>query len=288
MNDAIATMLKKYNSDTTDSYIQALREIMQEIALLGLYRSKFFEHAAFYGGTALRIIYGLDRFSEDLDFSLLKADKAFDLSAYSGFLEREMEAYGFRVSVEKKNKAIDSQVQSAFLKADTINELLVIEAGASLISQIPHGQKIKIKIEVDTAPPLDFTTDVRYLLLPTPFSVKVFSLPDLFAGKMHALLFRRWGNRVKGRDLYDFVWYLTNHPQINLNHLKARMVQSGDWDAAEELTLGKLKQLYLAVLESTDIEQAKREVMPFVKEPEKLNIWSKDFFTAIVEYMKDK
>jgi predicted nucleotidyltransferase component of viral defense system len=259
---------------------------MQEITLLGLYRSKFFEHAAFYGGTALRILYGLDRFSEDLDFSLLKTDKAFDLDEYSNLIEREMIAYGFTVSVEKKNKVIDSPVQSAFLKADTVNELLVIEVGESLIKHIPHGQKIKIKIEVDTEPPLDFDTDVKYLLLPVPFSVKVFSLPDLFAGKMHALLFRRWGNRVKGRDWYDFVWYLTNHPYISLKHLKARMVQSGDWDVAEALTFDKLKQIYLQTLESIDIEQAKREVMPFIREPEKLNIWSKDFFRAIFDNIR--
>jgi predicted nucleotidyltransferase component of viral defense system len=286
MNEAIVTMLKKYNCDTTDSYIQALREIMQEITLLGLYRGKFFEHAAFYGGTALRILYGLDRFSEDLDFSLLKTDKTFDLDTYSGFIEREMAAYGFTVSVEKKSKTIHSQIQSAFLKADTAHELLVIEAGESLVSQINHNQKIKIKIEVDTTPPLDFTTDVKYLLLPTPFSVRAFSLPDLFAGKMHALLFRRWQNRVKGRDWYDFVWYLTNHPQINLKHLKARMIQSGDWELNDNLTLDRLKQLYLKTLETTDIELAKQEVMPFIKEPEKINIWSKDFFKAIFDHIE--
>ncbi len=281
MNKAVLRMLEKYQCDTVDAYIQALREIMQEIALLGLYRGKFFEHAAFYGGTALRIIYGLERFSEDLDFSLLKPDDSFSLDKYGGYLEKELAAYGFTVSVELKNKAVESQVQSAFLKADTANELLVIEAGESLIGRIPHGQKIKIKIEVDTDPPADFDTEIRYLLNPVPFSVRVYTLPCLFAGKMHALLFRRWGKRVKGRDWYDLVWYLANHPEISLEHLKARMVQTGDWQSDKPFSMDDLQSLFMDAVDKTDIEQAGKEVAPFLKNPSETAVWSKDFFKSI-------
>jgi len=281
VNKAVSRMFEKYHCNTTDEYIQALREIMQEIALLGLYRGKFFEHAAFYGGTALRIIYGLDRFSEDLDFSLLEPDDRFNMDKYSGFLEKELSAYGFTISVELKNKAVESQIQSAFLKADTASELLVIEAGESLISKIPNGQRIKIKIEVDTNPPTAFDTEVKYLLNPTPFSVRTYCLPDLFAGKMHALLFRRWGKRVKGRDWYDLVWYLANHPEINLRHLKKRMIQTGDWAPEKTFTMDDLQTLFISALDKTDIEQARKEVMPFLKNPSETDIWSKDFFKSI-------
>lgn len=281
MNKAILRMMDKYHSVTVDEHIQALREIMQEIVLLGLYRGKFFEHGAFYGGTALRIIYGLERFSEDLDFSLLKPNKEFNLDTYAGCIEKEFAAYGFTVSMELKNKVVESQVQSAFLKADTASELLVIEAGEGVISKIPHGQKIKIKIEVDTDPPSDFDTEVKYMLSPTPFSTRVYTLPCLFAGKMHALLFRRWGNRVKGRDWYDLIWYLANHPEISLNHLKSRMVQTGDWEEGRALNLDDLRRLFLDTLERTDIEQAKKEVSPFIYDQDELEIWSKDFFRSI-------
>jgi len=200
MHEAVARMLAKYEPKSVDDSVRALREIIQEVALLGLWRSKFFEHAAFYGGTALRILYGLDRFSENLDFSLLEPSPDFNLARYTASLEEELSAFGFNVRVEMVDKAVESAVQSAFLKANTRNELLVIETGGELA-----GQVLKVKIEVDTEPPTGFTTSTRYLLQPIPFAVRSYSLPDLFAGKMHALLFRRWKNRVKGRDWYDFV-----------------------------------------------------------------------------------
>ncbi|ADD67398.1 Domain of unknown function DUF1814 [Denitrovibrio acetiphilus DSM 12809] len=287
MNKAIEKMLNKYQCVTTDDHIQALREIMQEIALLGLYRGKFFEHAAFYGGTALRIFYGLDRFSEDLDFSLLNPDDNFELKKYSTFLEKELSSYGFKVSVELKEKIVDTAVKSAFLKADTAGELITIEASEDIVRSIPSGQRIKIKIEVDTDPPGKFNTETKYLLQPTPFSVKTFDLPSLFAGKMHALLFRRWKNRVKGRDWYDFVWYVSNHPNINLTHLKARMVQTGDWTKDKSFHIEDLKNIFYEKLNETDIEQAKKDATPFLNNPEALEIWSPDFFRSIVDNIVD-
>ena len=198
MHDAVKRMLAKYEPKSVDDSVRALREIIQEVALLGLWRAKFFEHAAFYGGTALRILYGLDRFSEDLDFSLLEPSADFNLARFTASLEEELLAFGFNVRVEMVDKAVESAVQSAFLKANTRNELLVIEAGEELAGQISAGQVLKVKIELDTDPPAGFTTSTRYLLQPIPFAVRSYSLPDLFAGKMHALLFRKWKNRVKG------------------------------------------------------------------------------------------
>ena len=161
----------------------ALREILQEIALLGLWRSKFFEKAAFYGGTALRILYGIDRYSEDLDFSLLKPMPDFDISRYISALKREVRSFGFEVSVAVREKNAESTVQSAFLKADTLTHLLVIETAEDIARQIPRGQVMKIRIEIDTDPPMGFDTENKFLLQPISFSVRTFVLPDLFAGK---------------------------------------------------------------------------------------------------------
>ena len=149
MNEAIGRMLEKYACRTLMEYQQALREILQEIALLGLWRSKFFEKAAFYGGTALRILYGLDRFSEDLDFSLLKPAKRFDLSVYTDALQKELAAFGFDVVVENREKTVPSAVQSTFLKANTLSQLLVIQAAEDLARQAHRDQVLKIKLEFE-------------------------------------------------------------------------------------------------------------------------------------------
>ncbi len=283
MHEAVRQMLAKYDCERGEDYAQALREILQEIALFGLWRAKFFDKAAFYGGTALRILYGLDRFSEDLDFSLLQPSPDFRLERYSRALEKELAAFGFTVRVELKNKVITSAVQSAFLKADTANELLVIEPGEEIVRQIPAGKVIRIKIEVDTNPPLGFATENKYLLLPVPFSVRSYVLPDLFAGKMHALLYRRWKTRVKGRDWYDLVWYCSHHPTLHLAHLEQRMRQSGDWTNLEPLDQDTFRQILTTKINTLDVDQARQEVAPFVTDPRMLDVWCRDFFIAVAE-----
>jgi len=286
MHEAVAGMLAKYEAKSVGDAVRALREIIQEVALLGLWRAKFFEHAAFYGGTALRILYGLDRFSEDLDFSLLAPSPDFKLARYTASLEEELLAFGFNVRVEMVDKAVASAVQSAFLKANTRNELLVIEAEAGFTGQVAAGQILKVKIEVDTDPPPEFTTSTRYLLQPIPFAVRSYSLPDLFAGKMHALLFRKWKNRVKGRDWYDFVWYAANHPRLHLAHLEQRMRQTGHWRGEEPLSSGAFRELLFDTIDRVDINQARHDVAPFVKDQRALAIWSHDFFRDVASRLQ--
>jgi len=278
MHEAVARMLSKYECKSAEDYTHALREIMQEIALLGLWRSKFFEKAAFYGGTALRILYGLDRFSEDLDFSLLSPIRDFDIDKYSLALEKELRAFGFDVRVEKRNKAITTPVQSAFLKANTFNELLLISTDESIVQAVPRGQVLKIKLEVDTDPPPGFSTESKYLLQPIPFAVRTYTLPDLFAGKMHAVLCRKWKNRVKGRDWYDLVWYVANYPELHLGHLEQRMRQSGHWPDSKAMDESAFQELLRDKIDTLDVDQARREVEPFVRHPEALAIWSREFF----------
>jgi len=282
MNDAIARMLDRYECQSVEDYVRALREIMQEIALLGLWRSKFFEKAAFYGGTALRILYGMDRFSEDLDFSLLKPMKDFDLSRYSGAVERELRSFGFEAKMTTREKKDESPVQSAFLKANTLKHLLTIKTAEEIFRPISRGQILKIKIEVDTDPPPGFVTETKFILQPIPFSVKTFVLPDLFAGKMHAVLCRRWKSRVKGRDWYDLVWYAANHPQLHLRHLEQRMNQSGHLKKGEQMNREKFFELTREAIDKLDVSQARREVEPFVKNPESLMVWSREFFQDVV------
>ncbi len=281
MHEAVARMLAKYEPKSVDDSVRALREIIQEVALLGLWRAKFFEHAAFYGGTALRILYGLDRFSEDLDFSLLTPVPEFNLARYTASLEEELLAFGFNVRVEMVDKTAESAVQSAFLKANTRNELLVIEAGEDLMGQVAAGQVLKVKIEVDTDPPPGFSTQTRYLLHPIPFAVRSYSLPDLFAGKMHAVLFRRWKNRVKGRDWYDLVWYAANHPHLNLTHLEQRMRQTGHWDGDNRLSSADFTRLLREAIDRLDVNQARNDVAPFIKDQQVLALWSHEFFQDV-------
>lgn len=275
------TMLSRYNCQNTADYIHAVQEILQEIALLGLWRSKFFEHAAFYGGTALRILYGLDRFSEDLDFSLLRTNKKFQLQKYLTALEKEVLAFGFNVTIHQKNKSFPSPIQSAFLKTETSGALLVIRSDNLISRKVPPGQLLKIKIEVDTDPPPGFETETKYLLHPISFGIRTYTLPDLFAGKMHAILCRQWNNRVKGRDWYDLVWYIAHYPQLHLDHLEKRMRQSGHWLQKGRLGKKDLADLLQNAIETLDVEQAKKDVAPFIYDADSLHAWSKEFFQDI-------
>lgn len=281
MRDALDRMIEPYNCRSIGDYISALREIIQQLSLLGLWRAKFFEKAAFYGGTALRILHGLDRYSEDMDFSLLSPQANFDLSAYLNKLQKELLAFGFDVEIQGREVSRKSGIQSAFLKANTIKQLLVIRADGALSKQLHREQKIKIKIEVDTDPPGGFETETRYVLQPIPFAVRTYVLPDLFAGKMHAILCRRWKNRSKGRDWYDFVWYAANHPELHLAHLEKRMRQSGDWSEPDHLSPETFRKRIDNVIDALDVKQVRKEVEPFTRNPDALAVWSRSFFRDV-------
>lgn len=282
MNFAITQMLARYDCRNEAEYVNALREIMQEIALQGLWRGKFFEHAAFYGGTALRLLYGLDRSSEDLDFSLLEPDSAFRLESYGEALKRELESFGFAVEFTGREKKTASRIDSAFLKTNTRTQLLAIGLGEDLTRQFHSRRELKIKLEVDTDPPPGFRTEVKTRLSPTPHALRVYVLPDLLAGKLHAVLCRKWGNRVKGRDWYDMAWYAGHYPRLDLAHLEARMRQSGDWTGSAALTAGTLHELLVAAIDGVDLEAIKNDVRPFVRDPAGLALWNRDFFRQVI------
>jgi len=285
MHDTVNTMLKKYNLHTQTDDENAIREILQEIALLGLWRIKFFEHAAFYGGTALRILYGLERYSEDLDFSLLKPDESFSIKSFGESLIREINSFGFDVKFEYKTKTEKSQIESAFLKSNTYREMISIQVSENILKYFNPGKILKIKIEVDSDPPGGFYTDSKYVLQPIPFSIRTFCLPDLFAGKLHALLFRKWKTRVKGRDWYDLVWYIGQYPEVRLSHLEARMRQTDDFTGSNSLSKQNLLNLLYNAIENLNIDYAINEVSPFIKDQRNLELWSKEFFREIVSHI---
>jgi hypothetical protein len=274
----IEQMLKKYDPQSETELINALKEIFQEITLLGLYRGGFFDKAAFYGGTSLRILYGLERFSEDLDFSLLEKNKDFNIEKYFPSVVGEFEALGIEISLNKKSKSSETNIESAFLKNDTSIHTLNIEAKG--LENIHSGIKIKIKLEVDTNPPLKFQTESKTLLLPMTFNVRTMTLPNLYAGKMHALLFRSWKTRVKGRDWFDFEWYVKNNTPLNLEHLCQRMKESGNFEK-DVLTKEEFIELLNNKIDTLDIEQAINEVKGFVKDVRVFDFWSKDYFKLL-------
>ena len=289
---AIAKMLEKYDLSTAEKTYEALREILQEIVLLGLSRAGFFEHALFYGGTALRILYGLDRFSEDLDFSLISPDENFDLSVYEETVIEALHSFGFEVTIQMKNS--DSAIKSAFLKGNTSQHLLNIEAPEEIVKTFGQGRLVKIKFEVDTQPPPNFESEKKILLVPSPFSIHVMTPPSLFAGKMHAILCRNWASRPKGRDWYDLVWYIANGYELDVKHLNARLKQNCAWQESQGLTIDKdIDEQYIIELlkkriADLDITAAKRDVEVFLSDKRVIDIWSKDFFMDIVQQIKFK
>ena len=283
MNGVLSEMLDHYQAEGLADKKNAVKEIMQEVVLCGLSRAGFFQKAAFYGGTALRVFYGLDRFSEDLDFTLTAPDPEFDLSEYFPTLRKEVAAYGLNVEIEEKEKTTESAIRSAFLKGNTKEHLLLFYDTDPAAGRIPDNEKIRIKFEVDTNPPAGAGFEHKYRLLPAPYEVTLYDMPSLFAGKVHAVICRAWKNRVKGRDLYDYVFYLSRGVALNTEHLKNRLVQSDSWNAEEPFSIEDAKKLLFDRFEQIDFEQAKEDVRPFIRDAASIDIWYKDFFKQITE-----
>lgn len=283
MSAALEQMLKSYNVENLYDRKNAMKEIMQEIVLCGLSRAGFFQKAAFYGGTALRIFYGLDRFSEDLDFSLETTDTAFDLASYFPVLEKEVKSFGLNLTIMEKEKTKESNIRSAFLKGNTKEHLLLFYADEKAVGSIAKNEAVKIKLEVDVNPPAYATFEHRYRLLPAPYEVNMYDMPSLFAGKIHAVICRAWQSRIKGRDLYDYIFYLSRGATVNQKHLRERLLQSGYITSDAECGLSEIRQMLCDRFESINFSQAKQDVEPFIHDTSVLNIWSADFFKQITE-----
>lgn len=271
-NDIYANMLSAYDLSTEQQKRNAVFEVNQQVILAGLYNGGFFDVAAFYGGTCIRIFHGLQRFSEDMDFSLMAPKEDFDFTKYFQPIIDEFAVVGREVEITKKDKKNFGKVESAFLK-DTTDVYDV---------SFQTDKSIKIKIEVDTQPPLNFKTEQKLLMQPHSFMTRCYTLPDLFAGKMHALVYRAWKNRVKGRDWYDFEWYVRHNVPLGFMHLAERALQFNNEVLDEETFILRLKEK----LASANMNQVKSDVLPFVRNPRELEIWSNDYFVQLADMIK--
>lgn len=271
-NEIFNQMLSAYELTTEQQKRNATFEVNQQIILAGLYNGGFFNEAAFYGGTCLRIFHGLQRFSEDMDFSLLAPSDKFDFTKYFQPIIDQFAIIGREVEIKKKDKKNFGKVESAFLKDNTDVYGIMFQTERS----------VKIKIEVDTQPPLKFNTEQKLVLLPQSFMTRCFTLPDLFAGKMHALVYRAWKNRVKGRDWYDFEWYVRKGVSLDFTHLHERALQFNEEDITKESFLEKLNER----LATADINQVKADVLPFIRNQKELEIWSNDYFLQLAKMVR--
>ena len=288
MSEIIDQMLNTFQNSPDFGKKNQIKEVVQEIILCGLSRGGFFHHAAFYGGTALRIFHGLDRFSEDLDFSLLQPDENFELKPYLSYVENEVNAYGLHFHAEEHQKSMDSDIKSAFLKGNTKEHILLFYADEKFASTIHKDEAIRIKFEVDVNPPGKAGFERKYRLLPIPYEVQLYDKPSLFAGKIHAVLFRGWKNRIKGRDLYDYVYYLSQNIPVNLSHLESRLHQTCSLPETESLHIDKLKAMLCQRFGEINYKEAREDVLPFITRPEKLALWSSEFFTTITENLQER
>ena len=272
MNTVFDQMIASYGDLPDDKLWSAKYEVAQQIALAGLHRGGFFNKAAFYGGTCLRIFHGMKRYSEDMDFTLLQEDPKFHLENYFQAIIDEFKLTGRDVVITKKDKLTLGMVESAFLKDETDVYNLTFQT----------ERTIKVKIEIDIKPPLEFQTELKRSNHPYSFMVRCMTLPCLYAGKMHALAFRNWKTRVKGRDWYDFEWYVNKSIPLDYDHLRTRIKEFNGLDLGQEDFLKLLKER----IATTDIEQVKGDVLRFVENEKELDIWSNDYFLQLADRIK--
>lgn len=273
INPIIAKRLNRYTFQTQEDEENALKEILQEIALYALSSTDFFGKALFQGGTALRILYHLPRFSEDLDFILQSPDASFHWEPYLHKMSQCFELFAIEPEITDRSRA-NQAIQKLFLKDNSIGKMLNL--------QFRHhsGKKLLIKLEIDINPPLHSGSEIKYLDFPMDYSIATQDLPSNFAGKCHALLCRPY---IKGRDWFDFAWYITNEVPINFQFLSSAINQSGPWKESNIIVNRDwlLKQLS-AKIQTLDWPKISQEVARFVN-PEyhaSLALWGVDFFLS--------
>ena len=263
-------MVAEFRQKNAADERNAAHEVMQQIALAGLARGGFFEKAAFYGGTCLRLLHNMRRFSEDMDFSLLAPDLNFRFEDYFPAVVEEFKLAGKDVEIKMKHKGQPSAIESAFLKESSD----VFDIGFTT------EKRQKVKIEVDIDPPPKFSTEMCVLNEPRSCIVRAYTLPDLFAGKVSAALFRKWKRRIKGRDWYDVAWYIAKRVPLDLAHLVERAKESAP--EADVSTPEKVIAAFNARIDSIDFENARVDVEPYVMDKADLDVWCADFFRQMV------
>jgi predicted nucleotidyltransferase component of viral defense system len=259
-----------------------LQEIMQQHILLSLSRSGFFKQALFHGGTCLRIFYRLPRFSEDLDFLLRRSDPSFAWSSHIAHIQRDCEADGIQFEAVDKSRA-EVAVKKAFLKTDSIGTLIVLN--------LPYARhavkKLRIKLEIDANPPAGSAFETQFITFPGPAAITTQDLPSGFATKAHALLCRGY---AKGRDWYDFLWYIDRRVSPNFPLLQNALAQVGPW-AGQPLQVAPawfVERMRERILE-LDWNALREDVRRFLplRDQEGLNQWSAGLFLYLVDQMAE-
>jgi len=274
----IKDRLKEYAPRTQREELNALKEIFQEIALCALSRADFFNLAAFQGGSCLRIVHKIRRFSEDLDFILFEPDKKFVWEPFLKTLQQEFTLYDLKFEVVDRSRA-DKAVKAAFLKDTSFGKIFVFTHTRGPADQ----QVIKIKLEVDTNPPAGSDVEKRFVDFPYAFSIVTQDLPSLFASKCHAILCRRY---AKGRDWFDFAWYVSKGITPNYIHLTHAINQEGPWKGQGELVTREwLGAALTEKIKTIDWASAKGDAENFLRVPEResLKVWGQEYFGSLVK-----
>lgn len=274
----IEDRIRSYKPAGKEEELNAFKEIAQEIVLSALSRAEFFKQAAFQGGTCLRIVHGLNRFSEDLDFVLFEPNPDFKWEHFFKEIDLEFMGYGFRLEATDRSKA-ENTVKKAFLKEQSFGQVLklIYERSRSDV------QVVSIKLEVDTNPPMGSNFETKVITFPEAFSIIVQDLPSLFSGKIHSLLCREY---VKGRDWFDFVWYMSRNTQINFIHLQNALMQQGPWKGMK-LNVDKawVSEKLRDKIATIDWEAARKDVQPFLRDRQlrSLDLWNREFISGLMK-----
>ena len=277
-NNVLIQEMNRYNVKSIDDIRNAFREIGQKIILCGLSRSKIFEHAAFYGGTSLRLLHNLDRFSEDIGFTLIHDYINFKFEDYLIYAVNELNGYGLNASMVTKEKNVNTSVISAYIKfnlQDAIN--LCFENKEYVVNK---DENINIKVEIETKYYEGYKLEYKTILFPSYFKVLSFDLSTLFSCKLLAVLKRKWKTRIKGRDFFDFLFYVTN--QVTPNYL---FLANGL--GLESIDKEKLQELLIQKFNEVDFNTALQDVYPFIKNDSRfIPLFKKEIFIDIVNEIK--
>ena len=278
----LSARIRDYAPTNSVEQENVLQELMQHYVLSSLSRAGLFAEAMFHGGTCLRIVYGMNRFSEDLDFLLKRSDPDFRWQGYLESVRKDCEREGIPFEVQDKSQA-GTAVQKAFLKTDSIGKILELD----LPFERHQARKIRIKLEIDTNPPSGSTFTTSYITFPVTAPMTTQSLESGFALKLHALLCRSY---VKGRDWYDFVWYVARKTGPDLDLLSQALRQQGPWAGKPIAVTGHwVRENMEATIRRIDWSAARDDVQRFLplREQEGLRAWSADFFLHHLARMND-
>lgn len=276
------------NPKTSDELLQKIKEIFQEFVLHGLFKGGFFDKGIFYGGTALRILHGLDRFSEDLDFTLEEPNENFFWVDYRKHIVKIFESCGIHENSIFFGDERGNNIKTTWLKIPYSAINVAINDPEFLLN--PPNKFARVRIEIDPNPSGFYSTEVKQLNVPPTIPIKTYTRENLFAGKLHAVLCRKWGRiapgRNKGRDLWDFLWFLERNIPVNVIYLKEKMVQTGDFQKNKQLNEQIIKNLLEDKFNEINFEHSKADIKPFISDIKVLESWNAEYFNTFLEKLK--